>query len=90
MKCENYGIRMAMPISLVNEYLEEAIESTKTIANRCNARLDVKTLKEPQFDVPSGYKGNKEYILHLLKKGMAAKKVRNNLICRKRCITVCG
>ena len=65
-----------------DEYLEEAIESTKTIANRCNARLDVKTLKEPQFDVPSGYKGNKEYILHLLKKGMEAK-VRNNLISEK-------
>ena len=65
-----------------DEYLEEAIESTKTIANRCNARLDVKTLKEPKFDVPSGYKDNKEYILHLLQRGMESK-VRNNLILEK-------
>jgi len=62
-----------------DEYLEEAIESTKVIANRCNARLDVKTLKEPKFDVPTGYKGSKEYILHLLQRGMEGK-VRNNLI----------
>jgi len=65
-----------------DEYLEEAIESTKIIANRCNARLDVKTLKEPKFDVPTGYKGNKEYILHLLQRGMEVK-VRNNLISEK-------
>jgi len=65
-----------------DEYLEEAIESTKTIANRCNARLDVKTLKEPKFDVPSGYKGSKEYILHLLQRGMEGK-VKNNLISEK-------
>ena len=61
------------------EYLEEAIESTKTIANRCNARLDVKTLKEPKFNVPNGYKDGKAYILELLQKGMADK-VRNKLI----------
>ena len=65
-----------------DEYLEEAIESTKVIANRCNARLDVKTLKEPKFDVPTGYKGSKEYILHLLQRGME-EKVRNNLIPEK-------
>ena len=61
------------------EYLEEAIESTKTIANRCNARLDVKTLKEPKFNVPNGYKDGKAYILELLQKGMADK-VRSKLI----------
>ena len=60
-------------------YLDEAIESTKTIANRCNARLDVDTLKEPMFSVPSDYKDNKTYILHLLQKGMEAK-VKANLI----------
>ena len=62
-----------------DEYLDEAIESTKTIANRCNARLDVDTLKEPMFSVPSDYKDNKTYILHLLQKGMEDK-VRSNLI----------
>ena len=46
------------------EYLEEAIESTKTIANRCNARLDVETLKEPKFTVPNGYK-NKHIFYHV-------------------------
>ena len=61
------------------EYLEEAIESIKTIANRCNARLDVKTLKEPKFNVPNGYKDGKAYILDLLQKGMADK-VRSKLI----------
>ena len=61
------------------EYLEEAIESTKTIANRCNARLDVETLKEPKFTVPNGYKNSKAYMLDLLQKGMSDK-VRNNLI----------
>jgi len=65
-----------------DEYLYEGIENTKTIANRCNARLDVDTIKEPKFDVPNGYKGSKEYILHLLKKGMESK-VRNNLILEK-------
>ena len=62
-----------------DEYLDEAIESTKTIANRCNARLDVETLKEPRFSVPHDYKDNKTYILHLLQKGMEDK-VRSNLI----------
>ena len=62
-----------------DEYLDEAIESTKTIANRCNARLDVDTLKEPKFSVPNDFKDNKTYILHLLQKGMESK-VRSNLI----------
>ena len=61
------------------EYLEEAIESTKVIANRCNARLDVETLKEPKFTVPNGYKNSKAYMLDLLQKGMSDK-VRSNLI----------
>ena len=45
-------------------------------------RLDVKTLKEPKFDVPTGYKGNKEYILHLLQRGME-EKVRTILYAEK-------
>ena len=62
-----------------DEYLEEAIESTKVIANRCNARLDVGTLKEPKFTVPNGYKNSKAYMLDLLQKGMTDK-VQSNLI----------
>ena len=62
-----------------DEYLEEAIESTKVIANRCNARLDVETLKEPKFTVPNGYKNSKAYMLELLQQGMTDK-VKNNLI----------
>ena len=62
-----------------DEYLEEAIESTKVIANRCNARLDVETLKEPKFTVPNGYKNSKAYMLELLQKGMTDK-VKSNLI----------
>ena len=62
-----------------DEYLYEGIESTKLIANRCNAQLDVDTLKEPKFDVPNGFKDSKSYILHLLKNGMESK-VKSNLI----------
>jgi len=62
-----------------DEYLEEAIESTKVIANRCNARLDVETLKEPKFIVPNGYKNSKAYMLELLQQGMT-NKVKSNLI----------
>ena len=62
-----------------DEYLEEAIESTKTIANRCNARLDVDTIKEPKFELPTGWQSSKAYILHLLQKGMEVK-VRSNII----------
>ena len=62
-----------------DEYLYEGIESTKHIANRCNAQLDVDTLKEPKFDVPNGFKDSKTYILDLLKKGMESK-VKSNLI----------
>ena len=64
---------------IADEYLYEGIESTKTIANRCKAQLDVDTLKEPKFAVPSGFKDSKTYILDLLKKGMEAK-VKSNLI----------
>ena len=62
-----------------DEYLYEGIESTKHIASRCNAQLDVDTLKEPKFDVPNGFKDSKTYILDLLKKGMESK-VKSNLI----------
>ena len=62
-----------------DEFLEEGIESTKLIASRCNARLDVETLKEPKFSVPSGFKDSNTYILDLLKKGMEAK-VKSGLI----------
>ena len=62
-----------------DEYLEEAIESTKVIANRCNARLDVETLKEPKFIVPNGYKNSKAYMLELLQQGMT-NKVKSKLI----------
>ena len=64
---------------IADEYLYEGIESTKTIANRCNAQLDVDTLKEPKFSVPSGFNDSKTYILDLLKKGMESK-VKSNLI----------
>ena len=62
-----------------DEYLYEGIESTKIIANRCNAQLDVDTLKEPKFEVPNGFNDSKTYILDLLKKGMESK-VNSNLI----------
>ena len=64
---------------IADEYLYEGIESTKLIANRCNAELDVDTLKEPKFDVPNGFNDSKTYILDLLKKGMESK-VSSNLI----------
>ena len=56
-----------------DEYLEEAIESTKLIASRCHATLDTETLKEPKFETPEGFKDNKEYIVYQLKKGMQEK-----------------
>jgi DNA polymerase-3 subunit alpha len=62
-----------------DEYLYEGIQSTAEIASRCHAQLDTETLKEPQFETPNGYKNNKDYMLTLLQKGMAAK-VRKNLI----------
>ena len=58
---------------IADEYLEEAIESTKQIASRCNAKLDMETLKEPKFETPDGYKSNREYIVHQLKNGMQKK-----------------
>jgi len=64
---------------IADEYLYEGIESTKIIANRCNAQLDVDTLKEPKFSVPNGFSDSKTYILDLLKKGMESK-VKSNLI----------
>jgi DNA polymerase-3 subunit alpha len=54
-------------------YLDEAIETTKEIATRCNARIDVDSLKEPQFEIPDGYETNKDYILKLLKDGLNEK-----------------
>ena len=56
-----------------DKYLEEAIQSTKDIATRCNAKLDLETLKEPKFKTPEGFKDNNDYILHLLKIGMEEK-----------------
>tara|TARA_Y100000593_G_scaffold18687_3_gene37278 strand:+ start:507 stop:3854 length:3348 start_codon:yes stop_codon:yes gene_type:complete len=58
---------------IADEYLEEAIESTKHIASRCNAKLDMETLKEPKFETPDGFADNREYIVHQLKKGMQEK-----------------
>ena len=58
---------------IADEYLEEAIESTKHIASRCNAKLDMETLKEPKFETPDGFEDNREYIVHQLKKGMQEK-----------------
>ena len=56
-----------------DEYLDEAIETTKEIATRCHARIDVDSLKEPQFETPQGYLSNKEYIHKLLKDGLTEK-----------------
>ena len=58
---------------IADEYLEEAIESTKQIATRCNAKLDMETLKEPKFETPDGFDNNRDYIVHQLKKGMQTK-----------------
>ena len=58
---------------IADEYLEEAIESTKQIATRCNAKLDMETLKEPKFETPNGFDNNRDYIVHQLKKGMQTK-----------------
>ena len=53
--------------------LDEAIETTKEIATRCHARIDVESLKEPKFSVPSGYEDNRQYILKLLKDSLMSK-----------------
>ena len=60
-------------VDIPQEYLDEAIETTKLIATRCHARIDVDSLKEPQFITPEGYKNNKEYIHKLLKDGLSEK-----------------
>ena len=59
--------------SIDNSYLDEAIETTKEIANRCHGRIDVESLKEPKFSVPVGYDNNKQYIVELLKDALIKK-----------------
>jgi DNA polymerase-3 subunit alpha len=56
-----------------NKILDEAIETTKEIASRCNARIDDETLKEPQFTTPNSFENNKEYIVSLLEEGFRDK-----------------
>ena len=65
--------------SIDDYYLDEAIETTKEIASRCNARVDDETLKEPQFTTPDGYKDNKTYMVELLQQGFQDK-VNKDLI----------
>lgn len=58
---------------IADQYLDEAVESTKLIASRCHAKLDTETLKEPQFVTPEGFKDNNDYIVSQLKNGMQDK-----------------
>lgn len=55
------------------EYLNEAIETTKEIATRCNALIDTETLKQPIFTVPEGYKSNKEFAMDVIKESFEHK-----------------
>ena len=58
------------------KYLNEAIETTKEIATRCNARIDMESLKEPEFTLPEGWEehDNKHYMGHILQNALRDKR----------------
>ncbi|MCR5617412.1 MAG: DNA polymerase III subunit alpha [Clostridiales bacterium] len=53
--------------------LSEAIENTTKIANMCNVEYDFNTIHLPEFDVPSGFNSNAEYLTSLAFSGLEEK-----------------
>ncbi|MEG2247062.1 MAG: DNA polymerase III subunit alpha, partial [Peptostreptococcaceae bacterium] len=49
--------------------VQEALDNTSKIADRCNVEFDFNTIHLPQYDVPSGYTPN-EYLRMLCFKGL--------------------
>lgn len=49
--------------------LEEALENTTKIADRCNVEIDFDTMHLPEYDLPEGYT-NSEYMRELCQKGL--------------------
>lgn len=51
-------------------YVQEAIDNTKLIADRCNVEIEFGNTKLPKFDVPEGY-DSWTYLQHLCEEGLA-------------------
>lgn len=49
--------------------LEEALENTVKISNRCNVKLDFDSMHLPEYDIPSGYT-NSTYLRELCEEGL--------------------
>lgn len=56
--------------------MDEAIENTHRIAERCHVELDFSHLHLPYFEIPEGYT-NKEYLRYLTEKGIKDRYTNN-------------
>ena len=50
--------------------LQEAVDNTVKIADMCKAEYDFNTIHLPEYELPSGYTDNREYLEHLTKEGL--------------------
>lgn len=51
----------------------DAIENTNKIASMCNAQYDFDTIHLPKYDIPQGFKDNKEYLSFIAYEGLNKK-----------------
>jgi DNA polymerase III subunit alpha len=49
-----------------SKVLDQAFETTKHIAERCHARVDMDSQKAPEYDTPKGYDNNEQFIIKLM------------------------
>jgi DNA polymerase-3 subunit alpha len=64
---------LSSPEEIVERFahVPEAYENTVKIAERCNIEIDLGGILIPTFDVPEGFKDEREYLHHLCWQGLA-------------------
>ncbi|MBO6148078.1 MAG: DNA polymerase III subunit alpha [Lachnospiraceae bacterium] len=66
-----FYVKSEEEMSSLFPYAPEAIENTQKIADRCSIEIVFHETKLPHYDIPSGYRDSKDYLISLCEKGFS-------------------
>lgn len=70
METDDFYVKSEAEIRRFFSDIPEAVDNTVKIASMCNAEYDFNTIHLPEYDIPEGFKDNKDYLKYLTYEGL--------------------
>ena len=64
-----YYVKSEEEMRSLFSYIPEALDNTAMIAERCKVDIEFHNTKLPHFEVPQGFGGSRDYLIHLCNEG---------------------